>query len=54
MKSKFSMRKLLNVIRVNRSEIFLTFLTSFQQKDFCEIELGEKELCDALKSMPSN
>ena len=23
------------------------------QKDFCEIELGEKELCNALKSMPN-
>ena len=25
-----------------------------EQKDFCEIELGEKELLNALKSMPNN
>ena len=25
-----------------------------EQKDFCEIELGEKELFNALKSMPNN
>ena len=25
-----------------------------EQKDFCEIELGGKQLCNALKSMPNN
>ena len=25
-----------------------------EQKDFCEIKLGEKELFSALKSMPNN
>ena len=54
MKLKFSMRKPVNVIKVNRPEIFLTFLTSFSQKDFCEIELGKKELFNALKSKPNN
>ena len=48
------------MVRVNRSQIFLTlyyldliFLTN-EQKYFCEIELGEKESCNALKSMPNN
>ena len=25
-----------------------------EQKDFCEIQLGEKKLCDAFRSMPNN
>ena len=31
----------------------MIFLTN-EQKYFCEIELGEKESCNALKSMPNN
>ena len=31
----------------------LPYLTN-EQKDFCEIEHGEKELLNALKSMPNN
>ena len=34
------------------NSIDLPFLT-IEQKDFCEIELGEKELCNTLKSMPN-
>ena len=35
------------------NSIDLPCLTN-EQKDFCEIELGEKELSNALKSMPNN
>ena len=35
------------------NSIDLPSLTN-KQKDFCEIELEEKELCNALKSMPNN
>ena len=35
------------------NSIDLPCLTN-EQKDFCEIELGEKELLNALKSMPNN
>ena len=27
---------------------------TYEQKDYCEIELGEKQLFNALKSMPNN
>ena len=56
------MRKSLDVIRVNRSQICshilnttidLPFLTN-EQRDFCQIELGAKQLFNALKSMPNN
>ena len=36
-----------------RNSIDLPRLTN-KQKDFCEIELGEKELLNALKSLPNN
>ena len=35
------------------NSIDLPFLT-IEQKDFCETELGEKELCNTLKSVPNN
>ena len=35
------------------NSIDLPCLTN-KQKDFCEIELGEKELLNTLKSMPNN
>ena len=35
------------------NSIDLPFLT-IEQKDFCEIELGEKELFNTLKSVPNN
>ena len=50
MKLKFSFRKSINITCL---AIDLLCVTN-KQKDFCEIEIEEKQLLNALKTMPNN
>ena len=50
LKLKFSFRKSINITCL---AIDLPCVTN-KQKDFCEIEIEEKQLFNALKTMPNN